>query len=450
VREIRVAWPVQFASVMARRLVVSTAWLLVVAAAGCGRSRGALPETRPAPLGPERVVVGVYTLHVYPRQGRVDLRPAHAGRGSYDYSGGPFKWETCVPPACSVADGMIALGTDQSKVTYHGHDDVCTSNGNVIDCADIPSPACNQKGRFCAPLQLVSGVTFGNPRGALADVVVQLAQEDNQKNAVLGCATDGANSFGVCRGEKVDHANSNLISPIPGTPNGLVACSYCYGNAAQANQMGLPGLEHAVVSGTADFLQLIDTDTVGLGLDTDEDMSITITVLQAIPTFARPGEQLVLSDKDGPATCVKPGTTTLTVRGGGFGPPGECLQDFPPSQCPLSGHAGPGYALQVDTLTGPKTVVPTSWSDVEITATLPADMVDSRVTVIAPHGPPATSADTLTLCPGFTRRPMIISGAGTIDGVGGLRLTVEVGHGLRRQGASGGGIEMQMETTVEP
>jgi hypothetical protein len=434
---------------------------IVVLASCQARGSDDRPMAPPAPpdldgpvVSPGTRTVTTVRARVRPKAGRFEiLDPGAAARGHYDFSGGATGWSGCAPPGMCLPDkGEVALYTDQTKVTYWAYDDTCWSNGKQIDCHEIPVGPCRQRGAFCAPVALYSNVTFGQPVGALADVVVQLAQKNSLQNSVTGCLADGPGDFGHCRGEKVDHPNSNLVSPIPGNGAGTpatIGCSYCYGNKNKAIALGFPGLEHAVVSGLADFLAEIDTDTFALHLANDLDHEVEITVRAAVPTLAPPGQQVQLFDGPTPVACAKPGVTTLVLAGGGFGPPGDCLKTSPPSSCPVSGPPAPGFQLFVPTADGLEMPAGTTWSDTEIRALLPADLVSGPVMMLAPHGSPVQSADVVRLCLDVVVGPLIVSGAGRVSG-GAITGTVEVGHGARRGKAASGSVSMEMVTAVKP
>jgi hypothetical protein len=441
----------------------ASTWLLL-AMAGCsspGTSAGPAPAAPardvPPPVitetvdMPRDVVAGRYHAVVRPRTGRLELH-AVAGRASFDYSAGAIDWATCPGDApCQPAAGAIALYTDQSRVSYRDQNDVCYSNGGIVDCTTLP-PGCDQPGVFCAPIQVISSVTHGGVRGALPAVVVQISQEANLANAAQGCVPDPDDASGLCdAGERVDGPASNLTSPIPGDPEtkpATAGCSYCYGNARAATSSGLPGLADAVVSGLGGALDAANTDHLALLLDNDNDFGVTITVHAARPAFDPPGAQIEIRDASGAlATCATPGVSKVTVKGAGFGPPGACLAAGLTS-CPLRGPPAPGYALELEAATG-GTLVPPGllWSDGAIEFTYPPGARAGRVRVGTPLGT-VGSADQIAPC-ARARVAHLVAGGGVASG-GGITARIEIGHGLGRTTATGANITLRSGTAVHP
>jgi hypothetical protein len=417
--------------------------LLVACRAAESGAPPAAPGAPAVPLGPTEPtvrVVGRFTARVQPRLGRVEL-VAVTDRASFDFSAGSSIWTTCAGGPCLPPPGGLSLWTDQTAVTYAGYDGTCYSNGAKIDCGPLPPP-CKSPGAFCAPLAMVS-----NHAAPLSDVVVQLSQQKNLANAIDGCL-DEADTLGLCTGSgKVDDPQSNLISPIPGDPQlGTEACSFCYGNAARAMSADLPGLQHTVVPGLDGALAGIDTAVVALQLENDNDMDVTITVLAASPSFDPPGQQVVLDEGGVPVDCARPGVTRVTIAGGGFGPPGECLTTMPPSACPESGTPGAGYQARL----GATALEEVVWSHTAVSGRVPLDAKSGAVALFTPEVPGGiATTDAVRLCAELDKPALVVSGAEHIGG-GNIEASVEVGHGVHRGAASGGDITMQMVTNVTP
>jgi hypothetical protein len=428
--------------------------VLALLLVGCAQPDGApLPATLPplvlppvAPRDPviDAVVVATLDADLDPRAGRLQLRVKSAR--SFDFGSGPVSFMVCPSSSvpCQPPPDNVSLRTDQNRVTFFDFDGTCYSNGSIIDCGTIAAP-CNQPGMFCGPIELVSQV--GKP---MPDPILQLAQASGLANQVLGCRDDDDQTFGTCAGSgKVDAPSSNLTSPIQGsTTLNTVGCSYCYGNPFAANDLGAPGLQHALVTGFSEKLRSINTDVLALQLENANNHNITISVRIAQPALAPPGTQLELFDGVTPVTCARPGITRVVVHGGGFGPPAECLTGDPPS-CDVQGTAAAGHVVAFQTEGGgsiPGTAL--SWSDSAVSAIFPSGARTGRAFVCTPLGNLA-SLDAVTRCPSFTRGPLLVSGAARMSG-GGITATVEVGHGVRRATATGGGVTMQMETAVTP
>jgi hypothetical protein len=350
-----------------------------------------VPATTPEVV-PGTVVAERYWAEIHPREGRLQLFRLHPGNvivrdeaavaAALDYGGGPL---------AQTGTESVALFTDQSKVIYHDVNDRCWSNGQQVACP--ATGPCSKQNEFCGPIGLSS--TYQRP---LTNVVVQLAQLGNQQNAVNGCRDD-ATRPGLCKTigpAKVDAPTSNLTSPIPGDPSAFdptYGCSYCYGNPSDAQAAGLPGLANAVLRSSV--AGNINSETFVLELQNDADFGIDIVVRASLPTLAPPGQQIALSENGQPVACARAGTK-VTVTGGGFGPPGPCLQN-PLLTCPLSGPPGEGYGL-LRPGDAPFTAV--TWSDTLIEAIVPAHFKNGALTVLTPWGALSTQ-DQVALCAQF-------------------------------------------------
>jgi hypothetical protein len=383
--------------------------------------------TTDAPYIPGTAVAGQVYARIRPLEGILELLPItppnavpageHVRGVEYDPTGvagvalcSPAG--DCLPPA-----GMIALWTDPTKATYHSYAGTCTSNGAPINCNTL-TPPCSNPGTFCAPIQMVSNVTFGQAAGAIPDVILQLAQSNNLANRIVGCQEDDAYTLGVCATagmncDKVDSPFSNLISPISGdstTSPPTYPCSFCYANHVQAADVGLTGLDTALVNGLDPTLKPVFTNVLALSLQNDQPHGMTITVRYGVPTFAAPAKQLRLDDVGVAAACATPGTTGITIEGGAFGPPAPCLAASPPTDCPLSCStttcsqvAAAGYSIMFrNTSTMADTAgTPTFWSDTEVRATVPASLPRGQTflgVVETPTGSQSTNV-TFTTCP---------------------------------------------------
>src|SRR5262245_48153452 len=198
-----------------------------------GPSGEVVPADSPASV-PGMPATDRFWAEVHPMDGRIELYRLYPGnvihRGErqiaigYSYAG------------VATWPGVVGLHTNQAEVSYRDSNDVCHSNRAVVDCATLRQP-CNATHVFCAPLELGSNAT-----SPLPDVVVQLSQQNNLGNAIIGCIDDG--STGLCHSDgscppgaggtpsgnaaKVDCRTSLLTSPIPGGNMGTAGCSYCY------------------------------------------------------------------------------------------------------------------------------------------------------------------------------------------------------------------------------
>jgi hypothetical protein len=428
--------------------------VLVVACKGGEPPAPAVAAT-PPPREPivSTVEVARFELSLSPRRGKLSLKKGPSPRSAFDYAGAAVEWEVCDDAECASITGDAGLFTDQAGVLFHDFDGTCYSNDGVVACP--VDPPCNVPGMFCAPLQVVSRVTAGGARGMVPDVIMQLSQVDDRPNSVIGCRDDHDWTGGLCFGSgKVDAPSSSLTSPIPGDPGAAdptYGCSYCYGNPARAIDAGLPGLQHGVLSGHEATLRGVNTAVVAMQLTSNSDYDVVMTLRQAVPTFDAPATQLELENG---VTCARGGLTRVTVRGGGFGPPGACLEANL-SACPLSGPPAPGYQMIFDRIGG-GTIAATdvAWSDGEVSGVLPASARAGSVRLVTPQAPGGVAtSEIVKRC--LNAEAAFVAGATPAMSGGGINARVEMGRGVRPTTATGTDVEgqpitMKIGRTVAP
>jgi hypothetical protein len=368
------------------------------------------------PPVPGSTTVARYYAKLEPLRGRVSLYRIFPGNViwpdrqvtalSYDYSGAVTQ-DNCGSDDCTPAADAVSLFTDQAQITYVDGSGTCYSNlGFCGEPGNAPVPApgdpCAVPFAFCAPIQVVSRLEFGQTVGAMPDPVLTIAHSSPYPNRVLGCLDSGAASqYGLCAAtgpNKVDSVASDLTSPIQGMPGQSSPCAWCYGNAARADAAGKPGLAHTILSNVGVVnaaLGAHHTVILAMQLENDEVLDLVLTLRYARPSIDSGPSQL--SYDGGASTCVRrDAPTTVTVTGGGFGPPGACLDPVqPPVSCPSSGAPDAAYTLGVP---GPAVApIASSWSDTSITFTAPAATVECPVVVDTPAGTAASSAS-LSIC----------------------------------------------------
>jgi hypothetical protein len=349
---------------------------------------------------PGHPIAGRYWGEIDPMSGRMEIFPLEPGnvihRGQHQeavsYNGGG---------SATFNPGQLTLHTDQTQVSYKDSGGTCHSNGANVNCSTLTA-ACNATNVFCAPVLMTSSASF-----ALPDVVLQISQ-NMPTNAVAGCidSGDGGLCFatGTCatptsNQDKVDCSSiSSFSSPIPGNGTTTHGCSWCYGTASQIGS--LPGLKHAVVPGTSSTLQTIDDPKLAFVLSNDQKTLVTINV-----RYSTPGVQ-------GSNLCYQRGST-MTVTGGGFGPPGSCIAD-PPSSCPISGSPGTGYNFQFPQFGGGDVAgTSISWSDVSLSATVPLNAAHTgNITITTPLTTSGTVTASGKSCPTIS----LSASSGTIGG----------------------------------
>src|SRR5262249_19616457 len=156
---------------------------------------------------------------------------------------------------------------------------------------------------------------------------------------------------------QVDNTHSDLVSSVQGSAlTGTLPCAYCYGNKSQAIASSLPGLANALISNIATgttaadaTLAKVNTDTLALRMTNDGGITLVFTLTFAPPVLDATS-QLALRQRLTAKVCVDAkaaNATTLTVNGGGFGPPGDCFGTQPLASCSTSNAAGAGYSLSV-------------------------------------------------------------------------------------------------------
>ena len=447
--------------------------LLVVGilASGC-QSRDALDPPELVPAGeavsdPGRPLVARYWAELAPT-GRLDLYKIHPGnliyRGASIQSGLHYDYEgtatqdpstTCATPPCLPgAANMVTLHTDQAGVTYVDGSGTCYANGKTF--ANDPScggklpdgDTCRRLHVFCAPIAMVSSVTFGQAVGAMPNVVLQITDPfaGGQPNRVVGCndqdpTGDASGEHGLCaftNASKVDDpTTSDLVSPIAGDGVNNFGCSFCYGNQFQAVTRGLPGLQDTVLSdapanGVDPTLAAVNTDKLVLDLENDDNLDMVITVRYAAPSLdpAGQGTQLFYDDTavtptcptpPCPASCLTRGATRMTLTGASFGPPGACLTGTQPiTSCPAEGAPAAAYRLQVPGFATPQ--APAIWSDTRVEFTPPpATTTECGVRLTTPVGSTVTS-DPVDICDDQWR-----AWTPTLNGVPVARLNAAVG-----------------------
>ena len=337
---------------------------------------------------PGHPVAAQYWGEIDPMNGRMELyriepgnvihRGVHQEAVSYNGSG-----------SATFNPGQLTLHTDQTRVTYKDSGGTCHSNGAVVNCSTLLA-ACNVTHMFCAPVQMTSSASF-----ALPDVVLQFSQS-MPTNAVTGCVDSGDSGLcfatGTCatptsNQDKVDCGTSSFTSPITGNGSTTHGCSWCYGVASLIGT--LPGLKHAVVPGSSSTLTTIDTPMLAMLMTNDLKTDVTGTVRYSTPAI------------QGSNLCYTRGTT-MTISGGGFGPPGSCIAD-PPSSCPIAGAPGTGYQFLFPIAGGTTSGTNISWSDVSPSATVPINAASSgTVSLVTPAGTANVSAKS---CPTLSDSP---------------------------------------------
>ena len=431
----------------ARRLVLSWVATVGILASACQSDDAtpAMPEIVPAGVVSDDAhhpLVARYWAELSP-EGRLDLHPIYPGnviyRGrletavNYDYSGTAAQdsTTTCATPPClPAANDQVTLYTDQAKVTYVDGSNTCFSNGVTFtgdpSCGGKlpPGDTCRRQHVFCAPIAVVSRVTFGQTVGAMPNPVLQITDPANgtSGNRVLGCndqdpAGPASGEHGLCaftNASKVDDpTTSNLISPIPGNGVSNFGCSFCYGNQFQATTRNLPGLTDTVLSdappaGVDPTLAAVNTDKLVIDLQNDNDLNMVMTLRYSAPALepGGTGAQLFYDDTSVtptcttppcPATCLTRGKTRMTLNGASFGPPGACLAGTQPiSSCPAQGAPGAAYRLSVPGFATPQ--APQVWADTRVEFTPPAaTMTECGVKLTTPVGTTVTS-DAVDIC----------------------------------------------------
>jgi hypothetical protein len=406
----------------------------------CLSDRDRLPEVVPAAdpdEAPGFPVAGIFWGEIDPAAGKLEIYPVHAGnviyRGertgehiedlSFNYTG-TAPHTSCTPGgSCRPAAGNVNLFTQQCLITFVDGSGVCHSNGGPCDgtcnvatgvghaAAPPAGSPCAQNNTFCGPVQLVSNMVFGTPPGgtvsAMPDVVVQ-ASNPTIAGYVLSCTDNATGDFGNCADTTTNSTNANNPSKVdsPSTStlsSAITRCSYCYGNPNLAASR--PGLASAVPT-TANSMpnttfKAINTDTFAMNLMGSASFGLTFTVRYSTPQFnPTAGTQITLSNSGTPVACATAGTTTVTLNGGGFGPPNSCLSTGQPPTCPVSGQPGTQYTVAIGMTTFTGTV---SWSDSAISFLAPAvgGGCNSTISVDTPLGN-VTSTDTLSYCSGST------------------------------------------------
>ena len=375
------------------RLTVRVSVGLVLFASACGKETpppfddGAevVPADPPTEV-PGHPIAARYWGEIDPMSGRIEI--FRLGPGNVIHRGQHQEAVTYNGGGTASLTSQLALTTDQTQVSYKDSGGTCHSNGMNVDCSTL-STACNATRVFCAPIAMTSSATF-----ALPDVVLQISQ-NMPTNAVTGCVDSGDTGLcfasGACspassNADKVDCGTSSFSSPIPGNGSTTHGCSWCYGAASKVGS--LPGLKHAVMPGSSTSLKDIDTTKLAMVLTNDAKTLVTITVRFSTPAV-----------DSGAAQCGTRGTT-MTIIGGGYGPPDACFGD-PPASCPISGSPHTGYQFLFPQHGG-GTVTGTSisWSDVAPSATVPLNSAHTgNIQMVTPVSPNGTLNVSYKSCP---------------------------------------------------
>src|SRR5688572_19908876 len=367
---------------------LSTALLAsLVLGSACDRGASRPSPTPPsaAPIGevvnapppeddPNQPIAARFWVEVEPTKGTARAYELHPGnviyRGQelsvlqnalrYDYSGTAQRFNctpggTCVPPP-----GTIRAFTPQENNTFIGLDGNCHSNNGPCDGSPGHAPfptswPCLEPNTWCGDVQLVS--KYGHP---LNNLVMRVANVGTGSSAcgtppdapVMGCQPRSTTSdLGLCDfqigpggagGEKVGHAESNLVSCIPGSyTDELYPCDYCFGNGGRIDAAGdhLAGLKAAVMPNLDDVTaepMMKGLNTVRLAAKLTSDATIPLTIEFR---FTRPGlhsgiDRVLLGAQRGNGDCAVAGVSNIILHGGGFGPPSACYGPQPLASCP--------------------------------------------------------------------------------------------------------------------
>ncbi|HJZ86049.1 MAG TPA: hypothetical protein VKN99_12810 [Polyangia bacterium] len=414
--------------------ILALGGLVVLGGLGCDANRSGWPDVAeqvPADEvqdDPSHPIAARYWAEIDPVAATMDLYRLHPGNiiyrneriaeVRYGYAGNSATSTSCGGGGnCLPGSGTLNLFTDPTKLTFvdangqcHSNNGSCTGTGGH---APPPVDNCANVNTFCSPLQIVSNMTFGQSVGAMPDVVTLVGQAAGQANQINSCADFSgsqvtAGQAGQCfltGPAKVDASTSDLTSSIG---SGSTGCSYCYGNAINASNGGLPALADAVLSSDTNppnaTLKGLFTDTLIMNLANSNAFSVTLTVRWSSPTLDTPGSQIQLIDPNTGSPpnplCATPGSTLAIVTGGAFGPPGSCLNTTqPPTTCDpfTDGTPGANYTVSFTGVGSP--VTPTFWSDTEVDVTVPMGATSGRITINTPLGS-VGSTDTYTVCTG--------------------------------------------------
>jgi hypothetical protein len=398
----------------------------VVGAIGCSQGPSA-PDPDPGEVVPAAdaltmpggAVAVRYWGELNPKSGQVDLYPIHEGNRifrsekitsavNYQYTTATQQSPACTPGgSCLPATDTVTLFTDQNTVTYV-EGGTCVKNG--VNFPGDPTcggfyqagHVCTNNFTFCGDVQITSNYAAG----ALPDVVIDVGNVAGQTSTVLGCLrnTSAGGEGGLCSDDgpaKISPATSNFVPQIPRAV-GTFPCAYCYGNKSRAVATNRPALQHAVISGVSAEKASADTNKFVLKLSSGASLNITFIVYYALPAVNAPGAQLSYSDQNNVNTsCISTRPTRALVRGGGFGPPAECVAATFPASCPLAGAPRSGSTLDFAGLPGQ---APLEWSDVQVRSQdLTADRYGCPVTLTTPLGT-ITTDDDLKLCSAVVRK----------------------------------------------
>jgi hypothetical protein len=416
-------------------VLASSVGLAACSGQGDGPAPGA-PEVVPAAEAatmPGGEVAGRYWVEGDPKTGSLSIYPIHPGnliyRAEKIVSAVNFQYTTatkdpnCTDGTCLPSINTVGLFTDQNTVSYvqdnqgvddgNPADDTCVRNGvtfmNDPTCGGFyqAGAACTKSHTFCGKIQITSNVTFGGAVGAMPDVVLDIGNPAGTTPApILGCRRNNTlgGTGGLCVDDgpaKVAAATSNFVPQIAAAA-GTNPCPYCYGNKAQAVATNRPALQNAVVSGSSAEKAAVDANTVVLKLVNADNFSATFTVYYATPALNAPNAQLAFTDTNNATlSCIsQTRPNRVVVKGGGFGPPADCVAATFPGSCPLVGAPATGYNVDFAGLTGHS---PLEWSDTQLRSNdLPVTMYGCPVTVHTPLGSVVTDDD-LKICSGTFR-----------------------------------------------
>jgi hypothetical protein len=380
----------------------------------------------PAAEHPDTVIHGRFWVEASPMEGRMTIFRLHPG--NVIHRNEPLAIGAAYDIGCVVGvdcpAGTLTMSTDQDTVSYV-QDGFCYHNGQVDTVADciaggvITLDVCAEDRTFCGEVQ-----ALWNGADPLSNPILDVANPIGlQEPPVTGCVNDAAdgNASGLCATSAPDKINPDKSTFVPaiagGAAAGLEACAYCYGNAATATSLALPGLRDALLPGSSPTVAQINTTTLALRIGSSSSFDVSLTMYGATPRLGLASAQIALADANGGAlACVPAGGARVLVRGGGFGLPDECGQGDPPASCPVVGTPTAGTAMSVAGVASPAL---DQWSDTEARTTVMSGIYGCGVTLTTPSGE-LTTSDEIPVC-GDVWRGFTSAGAPTAQkGAGGV------------------------------
>jgi hypothetical protein len=375
----------------------------------------------------------------------------------YQHAGTPATLSTCTPgDSCVPAAGTVRIFNPPAKTTFVNDSAACFSNGGSCDgmAGRAPAPVglpCTSSNTICAEIHMVSRYSM-----PLTNVVLDIKATTtpggtacgvSPASPVIGCQPGTpATNLGICahsngNGQnKVNNADSNLTSCIPGGVMDTRPCSYCYGNTGVVDGLGAAtwaGLKGAVMPNLSAVshdatLKSVNTATTAMKLVNSNSLRLVFEVRYATPGL--PAANQITYAFAGAGSCVNPvgvmNPTWVTLNGGSFGPPFACYGN-PMTSCPLTDSArtsppAAGSYVQINNiLGGAPTVIADGlfklWSDRQVAFNLAMGTSGTyTATLVTPLGQATTTQQFTTCAGGPNTWRSLTSTIETVQGIGGV------------------------------